>query len=92
MKVEITREFLKSLTFRVFDETDYYGFAGVESPVPLIADTDELLVILDGDRCEVYDLEGLEPYAVCESVSALPYTVDVSECVAKPGDSDYFAD
>lgn len=88
----ITRDFLKGLTFRVFDKTDYYGFAGVESPVPLVAETDEFVVIIDGDRCEVYDAEGLEPKDVCESVSGLPYTIDASKCVAKPGDSDYFAD
>lgn len=63
--MKITRELLSSLTFRVFTKTDYYGFSGVESPVPLIAETDEFLVIIDGSYAELYtaaDLaEGLEP-------------------------------
>lgn len=68
----ITRDFLKQFSFRVFRDSDYNGFAGVQSPVPLIAETDEFLVIIDGDRCEVYtdDCESVE---ICESVSELPY-------------------
>ena len=37
---KISRELLKSLNFRVFDKNDYFGFAGVSSPVPLIAEND----------------------------------------------------
>jgi len=70
----ITRKFLSTLTFRVMDETDKMGFAGVESPVPLIAETEEFLVIIDGDRCEVYDEQSdFGPVDVCESVSNLSY-------------------
>lgn len=70
----ITREFLRSLNFRVFDETDYYGFAGVESPVPLIAENDEQIVILDGAYCEVYGsgIDGtFEQIATCMDVTKL---------------------
>ena len=73
--MKITRELLKSLTFRTFTKTDYYGFSGVESPVPLIAETDELLVIIDGSYAELYtaaDLaEALEPTDTCEDIRLL---------------------
>lgn len=68
----ITRKFLRSLSFKPFSEFDYQGFAGVESPVPLIAETDEYLIILDGNRCEVYGHSG-EPEFVCYDVCGLPY-------------------
>jgi hypothetical protein len=70
----ITRKFLSSLNFSVMTETDKMGFAGVQSPVPLIAETDNLLVIIDGDRCEVYGEDSdFGPESVCESISELPY-------------------
>jgi len=70
----IDREFLKGLTFRVMNEDDKMGFAGVQSPVPLIAEVDNLLVIIDGDRCEVYgDDSDFGPESICESISELPY-------------------
>ena len=70
----IDREFLKGLTFRVMDEDDKMGFAGVQSPVPLIAETDDYLVIIDGDRCEVYGEDSdFGPEFVCEAISELPY-------------------
>ena len=70
----IDREFLKGLTFRVMDEDDKMGFAGVQSPVPLIAETDNYLVIIDGDRCEVYGEDSdFGPDEICESISELPY-------------------
>ena len=70
----IDRKFLASLTFHVMTESDKMGFAGVQSPVPLIAETDNQLVIIDGDRCEVYGEDaGFGPEFVCESISELPY-------------------
>jgi hypothetical protein len=70
----IDREFLSSLTFRVMTEDDKQGFAGVQSPVPLIAETDNQLVIIDGDRCEVYgENSDFGPDEICESISELPY-------------------
>ena len=73
--MKITRELLNSLNFRTFTKTDYYGFSGVESPVPLIAETDELLVIIDGSYAELYttaDLEeGLEPTDPCDDIRLL---------------------
>jgi hypothetical protein len=72
----IDREFLASLTFRVMDKDDKMGFAGVQSPVPLIAENEYCLVIIDGDRCEVYGddfASDFGPEFVCESISELPY-------------------
>lgn len=71
----ITRAFLRSLNFRVFSRNDYFGFAGVESPVPLIAESDDQLVVLDGVYCEVYasGLDGtFEQVATCSDVTKLP--------------------
>jgi hypothetical protein len=39
------------------DKFDKQGFWGCESPVPLLAETEEYLIILDGAYCEVYDLD-----------------------------------
>ena len=68
----ITREFLSSLNFRRFTDSDYQGFAGVQSPVPMIAETTEFLIILDGNYCEVYGEDSV-PLETCENVSELPY-------------------
>ena len=54
----ITREFLANLPFRLFNDGDYLAFAGVESPVPMIAevegDFESFIVIVDGDTAEMY--------------------------------------
>ena len=83
MKVEkentmITRKFLRSLNFRKFDDNDFMGFGGVQSPVPLIFENDEMIVILDGNYCEYYSAQAIEdgefePTEVCENVCELPY-------------------
>lgn len=73
--MKITRKLLSALPFRPFSKTDYYGFSGVESPVPLIAETDDLLVIIDGQYAELYTatdlVEGLEPTDTCEDIRLL---------------------
>ena len=74
----ITRKFLRSLNFRKFDENDFMGFGGVQSPVPLIFENDEFFVILDGNYCEYYTAEAIEngefePTETCENVCELPY-------------------
>ena len=57
---KLSRELLKSLKFRVFDAIDYHGFAGVESPVPLIAENEDegILVVVDGAYAELYCFDG----------------------------------
>jgi hypothetical protein len=70
----ITRKFLSALEFRVMDKHELMGFAGVQSPVPLIAETDNYLVIIDGDRCDVFGEDAdFGPEFTCESISELPY-------------------
>lgn len=70
----ITRKFLSGLNFSVMTETDKMGFAGVQSPVPLIAEKDNLLVIIDGNYCEVYgENSDFGPAEICDDISALPY-------------------
>lgn len=76
-KVEITRDFLARLNFRVMTPQDRLGFAGCESPIPLIAETDDgkYLVAVDGDFCEVYgddDDGSFTQVAVCGNIRALP--------------------
>lgn len=65
----ITRDFLSALTYRVMNDSELQAFAGCESPVPLIADTWEYVVIIDGDRCEVLGDEGI--IDTCDSISNL---------------------
>ena len=57
MKV-LSRSFLRGLEFRNFTQNDYYGFAGVSSPVPMISDNGGYLVIIDGVYAEVYSEDG----------------------------------
>ena len=54
------RAFFSSLKFSVMTESEKCGFAGVQSPVPLIADSGEFLVIVDGVYAEIYDAESIE--------------------------------
>ena len=76
--MKITRKFLSSLKFRQFDETDYYGFSGVESPVPLIGELESegILMIIDGGHAELYAFDGdgnMDCVDTCENINALPY-------------------
>jgi hypothetical protein len=73
---KISRELLKSMYFRVFTKTDYYGFAGVESPVPLIAENDDegICIIIDGNRAELYCFDGCANFELvdtCENICEL---------------------
>ena len=57
----ITKNFIRSLKFSFMTEDTRQGFAGCESATPMLAETPEgLLVVLDGDHCEVIDVENLE--------------------------------
>ena len=38
---------------------DWMGFQGCESPVPMIAERDSYVIVIDGDYCELY-LDGYE--------------------------------
>lgn len=71
------RAFFASLKFSVMTENEKMGFAGVQSPVPLIADSGDFLVIVDGNYAEIYDAESIEncsgPSFQIENISELPY-------------------
>jgi hypothetical protein len=78
MKMKITRELLESLTFRVFTKNDYYGFSGVMSPVPLIAEDESegIVVVIDGDFAELYFDDGcanFECVDTCDNIRELQY-------------------
>ena len=69
----ITRKFLAGLTFRTMTDSDRMGFAGCESPVPLIAeDGDDLIVVVDGNYCEVVSVDGTV-IDQCDDIVGLPY-------------------
>jgi hypothetical protein len=84
--MKISRRLLSSLTFRVFTKNDYYGFSGVSSPVPLIAETDKICVIIDGDCAELYefDIDGsFDCVDVCENIRDLPSETEVEKRIAQ---------
>ena len=73
---KITRESLASLEWREFGPMEYMTFAGVGSPVPLVAnfiDVDgvEWVVVLDGDKCEGFS-DDREMMLFVENVRELP--------------------
>jgi hypothetical protein len=75
---KISRQLIESLEFRPFTKQDWYGFQGCESPVPMIAENDDegILVIIDGDYCELYAADGdggFEPIDTCDSIRQLPF-------------------
>jgi hypothetical protein len=68
----ITRKFLQGLKFRVMDEDTKQGFYGCNSPVPLIAEFgDKYLVVIDGNYCEIMDVEDLEMVETCDDITTL---------------------
>jgi hypothetical protein len=69
----ISRKFLENLNFRVMDESDKMGFAGCGSPVPLIAEFGNLIIIIDGNYCEVIDAEKCDQVEFCDNILALGY-------------------
>jgi hypothetical protein len=74
----ISRPLLASMTFRVMTETDKFGFAGVESPVPLIGEIEDegILVVIDGAHAELYTFDGCANFDcvdTCENINELPY-------------------
>lgn len=84
--MKISRRLLSQLTFRPFTKTDYYGFSGVSSPVPFIAETDKIVVIIDGDSAELYefDVDGtFECVDVCENIRELPSESEVEKRIAQ---------
>ena len=75
---KISRELIESLSFRKFSKNDYYGFSGVSSPMPMIADNEDegILMILDGDVAELYAYDGdggLDVVDVCDNIRELPF-------------------
>lgn len=75
--MKFDRAFFASLKFSVMTADEKMGFAGVSSPVPLIADSGEFLVIVDGNYAEIYDAESIEncsgPSFQIDNISELAY-------------------
>lgn len=75
---KITRELLESMKFRPFETEDFYGFAGVESPVPMISENEDegITVVIDGDVAELYAFDGCADFELidtCENIRMLDY-------------------
>ena len=75
---KISRELIQSLKFRAFDQNDYFGFNGVSSPLPLIAENENegITVIIDGDYAELYAYDGCANFDLIDQVDnirELPY-------------------
>lgn len=70
----ITRKYLQGLEWRLFGSDDIWAFAGVESPVPLIATDEErnYIVVLDGSFVDIYD-DNMELVEQCFDISGLEY-------------------
>ena len=86
--MKISRRLLASLTFRPFTKNDYFGFGGVSSPVPLIAEDEDrqICVIIDGDSAELYqfDIDGsFDCVDVCECIRDLPSETEVEKRIAE---------
>lgn len=48
---------IATLNFKPFDKHDYMSFSGVKSEQPMIAYTDENVVIIDGEEIEIINNE-----------------------------------
>jgi hypothetical protein len=78
---KISRLLIDTLEFRKFSTTDHFGFAGVSSPLPLIAENEDegILMIIDGDTAELYAFDGsggMDCVDVCDNIRELPYKTE----------------
>ena len=75
---KISRPLLKMIKFKVMTDSDKMGFAGVESPVPLIGEIEDegILVVIDGNYAELYAFDGTGNFDLvdqCDDIVGLPY-------------------
>lgn len=78
---KISRQLIDSLNFRKFDKTDYFGFAGVSSPIPLIAENEDegILMIIDGAYAELYAFDGdgnFDCIDTVDNINELPFKTE----------------
>ena len=78
---KISRELLASIDFRLMDESDKMGFAGVSSPCPMIGEVESegITVIVDGGYAELYAYDGCANFDcvdTCENINELPYKTE----------------
>lgn len=78
---KISRELLKAIEFRPFEQHDYFGFSGVSSPVPMIGELESegIVVVIDGDTAELYAFDGdgtADCVDVCDNIRDLPYKTE----------------
>jgi len=45
-------------TFHPFTKADYQTYGGVESTNPMIGETEQYLIIIDGELIQFHDMEG----------------------------------
>ena len=78
---KISRELLASIDFRLMDESDKMGFAGVTSPCPMLGEIEAegITVIVDGGYAELYAYDGCANFDcidTCENINELPYKTE----------------
>ena len=78
---KISRQLLSQISFREMDANDKMGFAGVQSPVPLIGEIESegIIVIIDGELAELYCVDGCANFDLvdtCENIRELPYKTE----------------
>ena len=54
MDLSTALNMIARLTFRDFAQSDWMSFGGCESEKPLIAETDEYTIMIDGDIVEFF--------------------------------------
>jgi len=47
----------EGVIFRPFDNNDWDGFNGCETENPMIGESENTIIIIDGNAIEVYDIE-----------------------------------
>lgn len=78
---KISRELLASIDFRLMDESDKMGFAGVSSPCPMVGEIEAegITVVVDGGYAELYAYDGCANFDcidTCENINELPYKTE----------------
>jgi hypothetical protein len=52
-------DLIERASFRAFEQTDFLGFAGVQSADPRIAEVDAYILVSDMNRVEIYNADAV---------------------------------
>jgi hypothetical protein len=48
---------IATTTFKPFDESDWQAFAGCKTDKPMIGESEQYVIVIDGDECTFADYE-----------------------------------